>query len=58
MTNLAYGDEVELKNLLSYKLDNGMSILSFVKSIFESSQPDLVMIDQIMFMLGNITGTS
>jgi hypothetical protein len=34
MTNLAYGDETELKNLLSFKLDNGMSILSFVKNIF------------------------
>lgn len=58
MTNLAYGNEEELQSLLGYTLDNGMNLLQFIKRVFSNHQHDLVLVDQIMFLLGNVTGTS
>jgi hypothetical protein len=57
LTNLAYGSEDELKTLIEYGGHDGKpSFVQIMTQMLESN--DLVMIDQIMFLFGNITGTS
>ena len=48
---MAYGEEQELFKILSF--DGFVSIINQILS-----QTDLVLIDQLMFLMGNITGTS
>ena len=54
LTNIAYGEEAEVLQLIQY--GNEINFSEIMQNIF--AQKDLILIDQIMYLMGNVTGTS
>ena len=53
-SNLVYSDDLDL--ILSYGAYGNPKFLDVIKNMIANS--DVQMLDQILFMLGNVTGTS
>lgn len=58
LTNVCYADKDNLNSILNFRIDEGPSLTQVINNILNASVKDLQMIDQLMFILGNITGTN
>ena len=54
LTNLAYGTEEDVQKMFSDK----MNLLGCIDQLLKTSKTDLLMLEQITWLLGNITGDS
>ena len=57
LTNLCYGEDDEIQTILDFKFGQNQSFTTTMSSLLKQNFDDIAMVDQILFIMGNLLGS-